>query len=242
MSLVRRFVGWVTNFIHNRKDPDVNMLRGYLTSTVGRSIPPVRLEIIRARVQARSNTQPKTGFIKRSSDALDVVGKTQGGSGEIKYKLYSRNHTKPKYKRKKQRILRKMVASFARQMQVEDFVPPERVLSLTAGISFNGKAWAQGTGCLFYLEDDARGQSKPRVGQVIRFLALDIDDVEEFFVEITEHAVLRWQRSIAVVDLTRRTKTRITHAGHIVSLAAYAPYWEPQFTQYKCVTPVSDTY
>ena len=80
------------------------------------------------------------------------------------------------------------------------------------------------------------------VKAVVRFLALEVDDVEEFFVEITEHKILRWQRTIAIVDLTKRTTTQLTHASHIVALAAYAPYWEPQFVQYKCVTTVADTY
>ena len=127
-------------------------------------------------------------------------------------------------------------------MEVPDFEPPSRVLSLTSAISFNGKPWSRGTGCLFYLDDDARSQNRPRVGKVERFLALEVDGEEQFFVEIIEHTVLRWMRTIAVVDLSRRERTRMTHAGHIVSLAAYVAYWEPQFTQYKCVTTVVDKY
>ena len=61
-------------------------------------------------------------------------------------------------------------------------------------------------------------------------------------VMVTEHDVLRWQRTVAIVDVIRRTQPRVTHASHIVSLAAYAKYWEPQFVQYKCVTTVKDTF
>jgi hypothetical protein len=236
--LCPRFVGWITNFIHNRKDPDINMLRGYLTSTVGRSVNPVRMEAIRQRATRHAGR----GFLSNSSDVLDQPGKTIAGSGEIKYKLHSRSHSKPKYAHNSLRRLRRKIEGFVTQMEIENFEPPRRVLSLTAGISFNGKAWSEGSGCLFYLDDDARSQRKPRVGKVKRFLALEVDDEEEFFVEITEHKILRWQRTIAIVDLSQRTSTQVTHAAHIVSLAAYAPYWEPQFAQYKCVTTVADTY
>ena len=93
-----------------------------------------------------------------------------------------------------------------------------------------------------YLDDDARSQRKPRVGQVNRFLAVEMNGEEEFFVEITEHAILRWQRSIAIVDVGKRTRPRVTHNSYIVALAAYANYWQPQFVQYKCVTKVAETF
>ena len=214
------------------------MLRGYLTSTVARSVNHDRMDGIRLRA-TRESTR---GFLSNSSDVLDMPGKTVAGSGEIKYKLHSRSYRRPEYARRDLRLLRRKVEAFVVQTEVEDFVPPRRVLSLTGRISFNGKAWSEGSGCLFYLDDDARSQRKPRVGKVVRFLALEVDDVEEFFVEITEHKILRWQRTIAIVDLTKRTTTQLTHASHIVALAAYAPYWEPQFVQYKCVTTAADTY
>ena len=220
----------------------MNMVRGYLTSTVGRSINPARLEAIRRRAEDRGGKLPKTGFLSQSSDILDIAGKTIPGSGEIKYTLHSRSHTKPYYTDVTFRKLRHVVEKYVRQVQVDNFAPPERVLALTSGISFNGKTWATGSGCLFYLDDDAPGQEHPRVGKVLRFLVVEVEDVEEHFVEITEHTVLRWQRSVAVVDLSQPVRTRITHAGHVVSLAAYAEYWQPRFTQYKCVVRVADTY
>jgi hypothetical protein len=240
--LYYRFVGWITNFIHNRKDPDINMVRGYLTSTVGRSVKPARMEAIRQRAIMRTGKDPTRGFLSLSSDVLHIPGKTIAGSGEITYKLHSRSHTKPYYKSKKLRLLRKKVRTFVAQEEVEDFAPPRKALSLTAGISFNGRPWKKHTGCMFYLDDDARGQRNSRVGQVKRFLVVSVDGEEQFFTEIREHVILRWQRSIAVVDVSRRTRTRVTHASHIVSLAAYADYWQPQFVQYKCVIPVGDTF
>jgi hypothetical protein len=216
------------------------MVRGYLTSTIGRSVKPDRLNSIRLRIEDRGSRTLNSGFLSLSSDVLDVPGWTRGGSGEIKYKLHSRNHRRPFYSGL--RLLRGVVEKYVAQMEIEDFEQPARVLSLTASISFNGAAWAAGSGCMFYLDDDARSQARPRVGQVVRFLAVEVDGGEEFFVEITEHTVLRWQRSIAIVDFSRRSSTRITHSGHVVALAVYAPYWQPQFTQYKCVTRVTDTY
>jgi hypothetical protein len=236
--LCHRFVGWITNFIHNRKDPDINMLRGYLTSTIGRSVNHDRMAAIRQRATRLAGR----GFLSNSSDVLDEPGKTIAGSGDIKYTLHSRSYRRPKYDDISLKRLRKKVKSFVTQMEIEDFEPPSRVLSLTAGVSFNGKGWSEGSGCLFYLDDDARSQQKPRAGKVVRFLAVEVDDVEEFFVEITEHEILRWHRTIAIVDLTKRTRTRVTHSAHVVSLAAYAPYWEPQWAQYKCVTIVADIY
>ena len=68
--------------IHNRKEPDVNILRSYLTSTVGRCIKPERLEQIRTRNHERGAKPPTTGFLSLSSDALDIAGKTRGDGGE----------------------------------------------------------------------------------------------------------------------------------------------------------------
>jgi hypothetical protein len=218
------------------------MVRGYLTSTVGRSVNPERMDAIRQRAIARNGKDPTSGFLSLSSDVLHVAGRTTGGSGEIKYTLHSRNHRKPKYNKRKFRDLRLKVDTYVRQMQVQDFTPPRRVLSITSSISFNGKAWARGSGCLFYQDDDARSQKEPRAGQVVRFLALEVDGEEQFFAQITEHKIIRWQRSIAIVDMTKRTRTRITHTSHIVSLAVYADYWQGQFVRYKCVTRVADTY
>ncbi len=82
-----------------------------------------------------------------------------------------------------------MVEKFVDQMQITDFEQPKRVLSLTSAVALNGKPWGLGTGCIFYLDNDARGQER-RVGKVQRFLALEVDGKEEFFVQITEHNVL----------------------------------------------------
>ncbi len=131
-----RFVGWITNFIHNRKDPDINMVRGYLTSTMGRSVKPARMETIRQRAIERNGKAPTAGFLSMSSDVLDIAGETRRGAGRIAYKLHSRSHRKPKYKNKDKkknqdlRRLRAKVANFVTQMEVEDFVPPRRVLRL----------------------------------------------------------------------------------------------------------------
>ena len=139
--LYRRFVGYITNFIHNRKDPDINMLRGYLTSTVGRSVAPDRMEAIRQRARANAGPAETRGFLSTSSDVLDQEGKSVAGSGEIRYKLPSRSHTKPKYKQRKLRRLRQKVEAFVAQTGVQDFVPPRRVLCLKSAVSFNGKPW-----------------------------------------------------------------------------------------------------
>ena len=238
-----RFVGWITNFIHNRKDPDVNMVRGYLTSTVGRSsVHPDRLDSISQRAEARGSKPPKTGFLTLSSDVLDLPGQSRAGSGELKYTLHSRSHSKPAFTDPTLVRLRPVVALYVQQMQIEQFQQPERVLSLTSGISFNGKSWGCGSACFFFLADDARGLVYPHVGKVQRFLALEVDGEEQFFVEIIESTVLRWQRTVAVVDTTRPVRTRFTHSEHVISLATYADYWEPRFTQYKCVVQVADTY
>jgi hypothetical protein len=241
-NATHRFVGWITNFIHNRKDPDVNMIRSYLTSTVGRSVHPDRIATIRERAVARGTKKPTKGFLSLSSDILNQEGKTTQGSGQIAFKLYSRNHRKPKYKKKDLRRMRTKVDSFVTQMDIDDFVAPKRVLCLTSGVSFNGKPWKAGTGCLFYQDDDARGQRKPRVGKVIRYLVVKIDEEDECFFEIEEHKVLRWHRTIAILDLSKRSRIRVTHSSHVVAMAAYAPYWQPQFTQYKCACRVIDTY
>jgi hypothetical protein len=237
-----RFVGWITNFIHNRKDPDVNMVRGYLTSTVGRSVHPDRLDAICRRAEARGSKPPKTGFLTLSSDVLDLPGQSRAGSGELKYTLHSRSHTRPLYLDPTLHYLRPVVTVYVRQMQIENFVEPDRVLSLTSGISFNGKSWGCGSACFFFLADDAPGLVHPHVGTVQRFLELEVDGEEEYFVEIIENTVLRWQRSVAVVDTTRPVRTRFTHSEHVISLATYADYWDPRFTQYKCAVKVADTY
>ena len=125
--LYYRFVGWITNFIHNRKDPDINMVRGYLASTVGRCVRPTEAEAIRQRIISRTGKEPKKGFLSRSSDVLQPEGKSIAGSGEIKYKLHSRNHTKPKYTHQKLRRLREKVEAFVTQSE-EDFVPPRGVI------------------------------------------------------------------------------------------------------------------
>jgi hypothetical protein len=239
----RRSVGMITNFIHNRKDPDGNMVRGYLCSTVGRSVKPDLLEKIKARIAARPGKQPKTGFLTPSSDVLYQAGETRAGSGSISYKLHSRNRRRPYYATRKMRKLRKVVKAYVEQAQVADFQRPQRVLEISGGVSFNGKPWAQGTGCFFFLDDDARvAQSDARVGKVQRFWILEMDGDEELFIEILEHTVTRWHRDVAVVDFSKRTRMRITHYSHVVAMAAYADYWQPEWVQYKCVTKVTSTF
>ena len=219
------------------------MVRGYLCSTVGRSIKPDRLAKIRNRIASRPGKHTATGFLTLSSDVLTQEGQTRAGSGEIAYKLHSRNHRKPYFHKRKMRKLRKVVAAYVEQAQVANFDPSRRVLEIRGGVSFNGKPWARGTGCFFFMDDDARvAQSNPRVGQVQRFWILEMDDQEELFMEILEHNVIRWHRSVAVIDLSRRTRMRITHSSHVVAMAAYAEYWQPRWVQYKCVTKVSSTF
>jgi hypothetical protein len=219
------------------------MVRGYLCSTAGRSVEPARLEQIRARIADRPGQQPKTGFLTLSSDVLYEEGETKAGSGSIAYKVHSHNHRRPYYAKRKMRKLRKVVKAYVEQAQVANFSRPRRVLEIRGGVSFNGKHWAQETGCFFFMDDDARvAQSDARVGKVQRFWVLEMDGNEELFIEILEHTVTRWHRNVAVVDLSKRTRMRITHYSHVVAMAAYADYWQPQWVQYKCATKVTSTF
>ena len=94
------------------------MVRGYLCSTVGRSVKPARLEQIKVRIAVRPGKQPTNGFLTLSSDVLYEEGKTRAGSGSISYKLHTRNRRRPYFAKRKMRELRKVVEAYVRQAQV----------------------------------------------------------------------------------------------------------------------------
>jgi hypothetical protein len=78
-----RFVGYITNFIHNRKDPAPNLIKGYSRTTLVRGASPA----VRAEVQQQweSGALKMAGQIYLES-AEDIVKKySSAGSGVIRF-------------------------------------------------------------------------------------------------------------------------------------------------------------
>jgi hypothetical protein len=76
-----RFVGWLTNFIHNRHHIELGMLLGYSCSRVSGSMPPARLNSMRARHLERFGVQGSHAAMMLTVDKHLVQKKTTAGSG-----------------------------------------------------------------------------------------------------------------------------------------------------------------
>jgi hypothetical protein len=78
--MTERFVGWLTNFIHNRAEVEYGMLLGYSCSRVAGSLPVARLDSMRARHEALFGINTHTKMMLTVDTHL-ARRKTTAGSG-----------------------------------------------------------------------------------------------------------------------------------------------------------------
>ena len=215
-----RFVGWITNFIHNRDLANENMIRGYMASTISRSIQPERLQRSLDRDTAAGSKRQR-GFLM-TADSLLENRLSMPGSGAFDYKLHSRNHHTPLIS--EQHGLSAIIQSYCQQVGVDDHVMGERVLSITGGFSLNGKTWRRRQVAMFRLDTDAIA-TKLRVGFALQFFSVDIGGDEQIFVQLEEQSVDKWEGNTAVVHVVGRVTTPIVHVNNIEWMCARAKYW-----------------
>jgi hypothetical protein len=78
-----RFVGWITNFIHNRNHIELGMLLGYSCSRVQGSMPPAKMDSMRARHLERFGVQGAHAPLMLTVDKHLVQKKSTAGSGQL---------------------------------------------------------------------------------------------------------------------------------------------------------------
>jgi hypothetical protein len=79
--VTERFVGWLTNFIHNRNKVEHGMLLGYACSRVHGSLPLARLESIRAKHEERFGAKISHSSMMLTVGTFLAKKKTVAGSG-----------------------------------------------------------------------------------------------------------------------------------------------------------------
>ena len=88
-----RFVGWITNFIHNRDLALENMVRGYMVFTIPRKMDPVIKTLMVQRCQEQGLPLPNRSVLMTAEDNWKA-GILVSGSQKLVIKAHSRNSRK----------------------------------------------------------------------------------------------------------------------------------------------------
>jgi hypothetical protein len=169
---------------------DANMLRGYCTASIARSMPWQVSHQIRARgaQRGKKNSGPSLKFIRHVSDK---------GGGEVAIKP-------TKHNAKSRRTLDfKPLCQVLRDLRLRGLYPngqvPDRMTLMVAGVKINGRKWSQGMACGFTSSD---GSSDMRVGRLDYFCCLDLEgctEEEGLFLMVREHEVVKRHRGITYI-------------------------------------------
>ena len=239
---LRRFVGWLTNFIHNRSSVHINMLRGWSASTFSHAVSPHVKEAVAAGKRARGGPAPAArGFLLSAVDQVNKRRKvTVKGSGNIGYTAHNKNSTK--LVSADIRGLNACITDHAGQLNLSaPHLLHTRVLKLISGVQINGRPWSTGVMCFYYLPTDRRMDDTRRVGQVQYFFMTPIDDVEHLFVCLDQRPVVDTKGSLIVYDVSRPVQLKYLHVDHLTHLAGSLPYWHAGRDDIRCGVPIATT-
>ena len=243
-----RFVGWISNFIHNRNAVNVNMLRGWSTSTFSHAVSTDVVRAVGTRLSDRGLQMPKRGFLLDSSARMDKRRKvTVKGGGEIALIPHSRNSRRlhsddnlltdcpPLYS------LPAAVASHARQLAVPH-VLSNRLLCMWSGVYINGRPWPKGSLCFYFLPTDRTITALPRVGVVLFFVVEVIGREQHVFACVDQRVVVDRQLSIVTYDVRGPAAKRYVHVDHLTHLAGSVPYWHAGRPDIRMAVPIGTTF
>jgi hypothetical protein len=241
VRLARRFVGWLTNFIHNRNAVHINMLRGWSTSTFSNAVSRDLVKAIGERLKGRGAKPAVRGFLL---DAAVQSGKrrrlTMKGSGDIAYTSNTRNTTV--ITTNEIRHLRATIEDHVRALNL--IVPhqvPDQLKKLTAGVRINGRPWKTGDMCYFYILTDRTIAARVRTGKVLFFVVDNIAGRDHLFVCLDERIEVDKVGSIVVFDVHQPPRQRIFHIEHVTHLVATLPFWYTGRPDIRCGVPICTT-
>ena len=209
VSVCDRFVGWLKNFIHNRSTANENMLRGYLSASIARTMPYEVTRLIQKRMRKRSSSYgPSSQFIKS-------------------HRGYGRMEITPNKHNSKLRVTEDydvLVESF-RTVHALGLVPganlPRQMIQMIAGVTINGLKWTSNMGCEFRMPSGS-AQDMPRVGKIEFFCLLDLGTHSEedgLFVVVKEHEVVT--RKWRVRYIHKKAMRRLCFPAHCLTYALY---------------------
>jgi hypothetical protein len=239
--LTERFVGWLTNFIHDRHAVHINMLRGWSASSFSHAVSFDIKEAISAKQEARGTKPAKRGFLLSAVDKVNKRRKvTMKGKGDIGYTAHNKNssmivaaHTHD---------LNTCIATHAHQLGLPaPHQLPTRVLKLTSGVRINGRPWKKGSMCFYYLPTDRRLDDTPRVGEVQYFVATTIHGTQHLFVCLDQRPIVDTVLSIIVYDITQPVSLKFFHVDHLTHLAGSVPFWHAGRPDLRCGVPIAPT-
>jgi hypothetical protein len=235
------FVGWLTNFIHNRNAVHVNMLRGWSTSTFSNAVSRDVVRAIADRLRGRGEKPAVRGFLLDAEERFDKRRRlTVKGSGDIAYKSNTRNS----------RMIRTTdvvglrPAIMAHAAVVHQLAPhqvPGTLKKLTAGVRINGRPWKTGDLCFYFLTTDNQINALPRIGQVEFFVVDKIGRHDHLFVILDQRPVVDRRGSIIIYDITQPVSRKILHVEHLTHLVASLPYWHAGRPDIRCGVPICTT-
>lgn len=87
---LRRFLGWLKGFIHDRNHSTENLVRGYGRVTVLRRAPTESRTLTRLRYKTKEFSHAASSFLVPVEDRLDR--RTRSGQHEQNVRLSRRNH------------------------------------------------------------------------------------------------------------------------------------------------------
>jgi hypothetical protein len=246
-SHTRRFVGWLTNFCHQRSTVNVNILRGWSASSFSNAVSTELVDAVDQRLKDRGRKKPTRGFLL---DATTVVEKRQKltvkGDGEISYTKIGRHSSRPVATKilpePDEDLLNEVIAAHALQLDLTTpHVLHKRVRKLTGGVRINGRPWKTGNHCFFYIPTDRRIHAKKRVGIVKFFVFTKIGRHEHGFVCLDERKVEDRYGSIEVFDVFRPPRNQIIHVDHLTHLVGSLPYFHAGRPDIRCGVPIATT-
>jgi hypothetical protein len=209
VSVCDRFVGWLKHFIHNRSAANENMLRGYLSASIARTMPYEVTTRIQKRMRKKSSSKgPSSQFIK-----------SHRGFGRVEITPNKHNS--------------KLRVTLDFDVLVEAFqavhnmglVPgaqlPRQMTQMLAGVTINGKKWTSGMGCEFHMPGGS-AEDMPKVGKLEFFCLLDLGTHSEedgLFVVVKEHEVVK--RKCRVRYIHKKATRRLCFPAHCLTYALY---------------------
>jgi len=164
-----RFLGWLVAFVHNRRDPVENMIRGYSRATLVRGAPPDLRRAVLARWQNMGITMPASSILESTQTHLTRKRDAAKGTGRWTTSLHGRHKERGGVPLANDAGLPAALRRHNKLYENQQISMQTATLHVVSGgITMNGNTWREGSECEF-----VRG-STAYIGIVRRFFVIEL--------------------------------------------------------------------
>lgn len=226
MHILCRYVGWLKGFVHNRKEPHVNMINGYSRVTLMRGMPSKLREDVREWWKANDIDLPGSVYFTPLDEILD---KQEGKKISNRPAIVSNTSNLAKV-----HTTHPLYTKIRKYFQKEPPYPDAGLfqsckvfrLGKASGFKRQGKRWLVGSHADMFVM--VRGRKEHRIVQISELLVVTYPRGQFLLVQVSQYKVVGTPLlQVVTFSLEAPTQDVLVPFKDLIHMYAVVPHYDP---------------